>query len=52
MTKRELIDEVIKVYTRFSRRDAEVMVNAGDRTIAEYFLDPILRVYDYALKED
>jgi integration host factor subunit beta len=28
MTKRELIDEVIKVYTRFSRRDAEVMVNA------------------------
>src|SRR5438876_11817235 len=28
MTKRELIAEVIKVYTRFSRRDAEVMVNA------------------------
>lgn len=28
MTKRELIDEVMKLYTRFSRRDAEVMVNA------------------------
>ena len=30
---------------------AEVMINAGDRTIAAYFLDPILRVYDRALKE-
>jgi integration host factor subunit beta len=28
MTKRELIDEVLKLYPRFSRRDAEVMVNA------------------------
>ena len=30
---------------------AEVMINAGDRTIAEYFLDPILRLSDQALKE-
>jgi integration host factor subunit beta len=28
MTKRDLIDEVLKVFPRFSRRDAEVMVNA------------------------
>jgi integration host factor subunit beta len=28
MTKRELIDEVMKGYPRFSRRDAEIMVNA------------------------
>ena len=30
---------------------AEVMINAGDRTIADYFLDPILRMYDGAMKE-
>jgi len=30
---------------------AQVMINAGDRTIAAYFLDPILRTYDQALKE-
>ena len=30
---------------------AEVMINAGDRTIAEYFLDPILRISDQAMKE-
>jgi integration host factor subunit beta len=28
MTKRELIDDVLKEFPRFSRRDAEVMVNA------------------------
>ena len=28
MTKRDLIDEVVKLFPRFSRRDAEVMVNA------------------------
>jgi len=28
MTKRDLIDEVVKLYPRFSGRDAEVMVNA------------------------
>jgi integration host factor subunit beta len=28
MTKRELIDEVLKLNPRFSRRDAEVVVNA------------------------
>ena len=28
MTKRDLIEEVVKLYPRFSRRDAEVMVNA------------------------
>ena len=27
MTKRDLIDEVLKQFSRFSRRDAEVMVN-------------------------
>ena len=27
MTKRDLIDEVLKSFPRFSRRDAEVMVN-------------------------
>ena len=28
MTKRDLIDEVLQLFPRFSRRDAEVMVNA------------------------
>jgi integration host factor subunit beta len=28
MTKRDLIDEVVKLYPRFSGRDSEVMVNA------------------------
>lgn len=28
MTKRDLIEEVVKQFPRFSRRDAEVMVNA------------------------
>ncbi|MFN8543352.1 MAG: integration host factor subunit beta [Candidatus Binatia bacterium] len=28
MTKRELIEEVVRQFPRFSRRDAEVMVNA------------------------
>ena len=28
MTKRDLIDEVVRIYPRFSCRDAEVMVNA------------------------
>jgi integration host factor subunit beta len=28
MTKRDLIDEVLKLFPRFSRHDAEVMVNA------------------------
>jgi len=27
MTKRDLIDEVVKLFPRFSRRDAEVIVN-------------------------
>ena len=30
---------------------AEAMINAGDRTLAEYFLGPILRLSDRALKE-
>ena len=29
MTKRDLIDEVVKRFPRFSRRDAETMVNEG-----------------------
>ena len=28
MTKRDLIEEMVKRFPRFSRRDAEVMVNA------------------------
>lgn len=28
MTKRDLIDEVVRLYPRYSRRDAEVVVNA------------------------
>lgn len=28
MTKRDLIEELVALYPRFSRRDAEVMVNA------------------------
>src|ERR1041384_7084611 len=35
MTKRELIDEVMKVYTRFSRRDAEVMLSKTALTMTE-----------------
>jgi integration host factor subunit beta len=28
MTKRDVIDEVVRIYPRFSGRDAEIMVNA------------------------
>ena len=28
MTKRDLIEEVVRLYPRYSRRDAEVMVNS------------------------
>ncbi|MGH7803698.1 MAG: HU family DNA-binding protein, partial [Candidatus Binatia bacterium] len=28
MTKRDLIDEVVRQFPRFARRDAEIMVNA------------------------
>ena len=35
MTKRDLIDEVVKIYPRFSGRDAEVMVNAVFDSMAE-----------------
>lgn len=35
MTKRELIEEVVRIYPRFSRRDAEVMVNAVFDSMAE-----------------
>lgn len=31
---------------------AEAMIDAGERTIAEYFLDPILRFTDRALREN
>lgn len=30
---------------------AEVMINTGDRTVMRYLLDPILRVYDFAMRE-
>jgi integration host factor subunit beta len=39
MTKRDLIDEVVKLYPRFSRRDAEVMVNA----VFESMTDALMR---------
>lgn len=35
MTKRDLIDELVQLYPRFSRRDAEVMVNAVFDSLAE-----------------
>ena len=35
MTKRGLIDELVVLYPRFSRRDAEVMVNAVFDSLAE-----------------
>lgn len=35
MTKRDLIDEVVKGYPQMSRRDAEVMVNAVFDCMAE-----------------
>lgn len=38
MTKRDLIDEVVKLYPRFSRRDAEVMVNAVFESMTEALL--------------
>jgi integration host factor subunit beta len=39
MTKRDLIDEVVKLYPHFSRRDAEVMVNA----VFESMTDALVR---------
>ena len=35
MTKRDLIEEVVRQYPRYSRRDAEVMVNAVFDSIAD-----------------
>ncbi len=35
MTKRGLIEELVRLYPRFSRRDAEVMVNAVFDSLAE-----------------
>ena len=35
MTKRGLIDELVTLYPRFSRRDAEVMVNAVFESLAD-----------------
>ena len=35
MTKRDLIDELVALYPRFSRRDAEVMVNAVFESLAD-----------------
>jgi integration host factor subunit beta len=35
MTKRDLIEEVVKRYPQFSRRDAEVMVNAVFDSLTE-----------------
>ncbi|MGH7858740.1 MAG: integration host factor subunit beta [Candidatus Binatia bacterium] len=38
MTKRDLIDEVVRLYPRFSRRDAEVMVNSVFESMTEALL--------------
>jgi integration host factor subunit beta len=38
MTKRDLIDEVVKSYPRLSRRDAELMVNAVFESMTEALL--------------
>lgn len=35
MTKRDLIEEVVKHFPRFSRRDAEIMVNAVFDSLTE-----------------
>ena len=35
MTKRDLIDEVVRQFPRFARRDAEIMVNAVFDSMAE-----------------
>jgi integration host factor subunit beta len=35
VTKRDLIDEVVRLYPRYSRRDAEVMVNAVFDSVTE-----------------
>jgi integration host factor subunit beta len=35
VTKRELIEELVRLFPRFSRRDAEVMVNAIFDSLAE-----------------
>jgi integration host factor subunit beta len=35
VTKRDLIEELVRLYPRFSRRDAEVMVNAVFDSLAE-----------------
>lgn len=35
MTKRGLIEEVVRLYPRYSRRDAEVMVNAVFGSMAD-----------------
>jgi HlyD family type I secretion membrane fusion protein len=31
---------------------ASSLIKTGERTVLQYFLDPILRVYDFAMKED
>lgn len=31
---------------------ATSLIKTGDRTVLQYFLDPILRIYDFALKEE
>lgn len=35
MTKRDLIDEIVKLYPSYSRRDAEVIVNAVFESMTE-----------------
>jgi integration host factor subunit beta len=35
MTKRNLVDEIVRLYPRYSRRDAEAMVNAVFATMAD-----------------
>jgi integration host factor subunit beta len=35
MTKRNLVDEIVRLYPRYSRRDAEAMVNAVFTAMAD-----------------
>ena len=39
MTKRDLIEEVVRLYPRYSRRDAEVIVNAVFGSMANALRD-------------
>jgi len=41
----------LKVNTNTPGMPAQVTIETGKRTILAYFLDPVLKIYDFALKE-